>query len=154
MTTIRERIQRRILRLRHDDRFDSLLTDVLSRSPEVSKLVLSGVADVEHLREYALRAIEAAYMREEDAKHEPPDERYEVHVDAVLQHPTSPMPDASVEEREAVRAVFRYVHAALRTQGARDRAWRVFAKIAPDVVESIAALRVYVQALLDRESRN
>lgn len=139
MPTIRERIERRIFRLRLDDRFDDLLTEQLSHTPEVNKLVLTGKVDVEALREYALRAIEVAYLREEDSEHELPEARYEEHVNRLVRE-CGELVGVHTEQREAFRAWLRYVHGALRSRMSRDAAWRTFASVAPSVVRAIVDL--------------
>lgn len=133
--------------LRFDDRFDDLLLEAIRRSAPLNKLVVQDKLDIEEVREFALRAVEAALLRFADSQMSlPEDGRYDDQINkAIARVGTGP---ASHEQRDMLRAVFRYVHAAMKDKMSSTEAWRTFALSSHQTVDAIEAMHSGLLPLL------
>lgn len=141
----------RVFWLRHDDAFDDLLVEAIRKEPSLNKLVVQGKLDTEDVREFALRAIEGALLRFADAELElPNDGRYSDQLEKTFKKLGLRM-DAHHEHQELWRSVFRFAHAALKSQLSEEEAWRTFALASSQIIEAIAELQAALWPLVNVE---
>lgn len=139
MKELRESIERRSFALRHDERFEDLLTEQIRKAPSLNKLVLTGKLETEDVREFALRAIEVGWLREHDSQMELPHSRFEEQVDRVLKK-VGYVVEAEHEQREAVRAWFRFMFATINVGRTKGEAYRAFALVTPRIIDALGRI--------------
>ena len=122
---------------------------VVEPSQQLGRLVVTGKVETEEVREFALRAIEAALLRFSDSAVELiGDGRYQDQIEKTIERVG--IGPGRREQREMFRSVFRYVHAALKDQHNDEEAWRTFALASHRIIEAIGNLNTELLPIILR----